>query len=84
VGVHDGCRFQEGGALPVSASAIAIAGETHGPDGSKVPYEVPRALETEEIPGLVASVRPALSFMCTVACEGGLQWVWCGRGQQLG
>ena len=56
------CSFQEGGVLPVSASAIAVPGETHGPDGSKVAYEVPRPLETEEIPGVVASVGARLSF----------------------
>ena len=40
----------------MSASAIGIAGETHGPTGAKVAYEVPRALDLEEIPGVVASV----------------------------
>jgi len=42
------------GDLPVSASAIAIEGDgVHTAEG-KVPYEVPRPLETEEIPGIVA------------------------------
>ncbi len=58
------CSFQEGGVLPVSASAIAVPGETHGPDGSKVAYEVPRPLEMEEIPGVVASVGARLSLCC--------------------
>ncbi len=45
--------FHEGGALPVAPSAIAIAGdEIHTPQGKK-PYPVPRALECEEIPGVV-------------------------------
>jgi N-ethylmaleimide reductase len=48
-----------GGAQPVSASAIAITGdEVHTPEG-KQPYVVPRALEVEEIPGIVAGFRQA-------------------------
>jgi N-ethylmaleimide reductase len=43
----------------VSASAIAIQGdEIHTPMG-KCPYEVPRALETDEIPGIVEDYRKA-------------------------
>lgn len=43
-----------GGKLPVSASAVKIEGDgIHTPLGKK-PYEVPRALETWEIPNLVA------------------------------
>jgi len=46
--------FYLNGELPVSASAIAIEGEgVHTPEGKK-PHETPRALETEEIPGIVA------------------------------
>jgi N-ethylmaleimide reductase len=44
--------FQPGGALPVAPSAIAPAGEIHTPNGKK-PHVVPRALELEEIPGVV-------------------------------
>jgi N-ethylmaleimide reductase len=47
-----------GGLLPVSASAIAIEGTIHAPVG-KVPHEVPRALETAEIPGIVEDYRRA-------------------------
>lgn len=49
------------GELPVSASAIAINSDDgiHTPDGQKKPYEVPRALETDEIPGIVADYRRA-------------------------
>ncbi|MEM1058972.1 MAG: alkene reductase [Verrucomicrobiota bacterium] len=48
-----------GGDLPVAASAIGIANDhTHTPEGKK-PYETPRALETEEIPGLIADYRRA-------------------------
>jgi len=43
-----------GGALPVSASAVRLEGDgIHTPDG-KQDYETPRALETDEIPGVVA------------------------------
>jgi N-ethylmaleimide reductase len=49
------------GELPVSASAIAINSDDgiHTPDGQKKPYEVPRALETDEIPGIVEDYRRA-------------------------
>ncbi len=42
-----------GGELPVGPSAIAIQGEARTPLGNK-PYETPRVLETEELPGIVA------------------------------
>ena len=42
-----------GGIQPVSASAIAISNdETHTPEGKK-PYETPRVLGDEEIPGII-------------------------------
>ncbi len=51
--------FQPGGALPVAPSAIAIRNaESHTFTGKK-PYPVPRALETEEIPGIVADYASA-------------------------
>jgi N-ethylmaleimide reductase len=45
--------YQPNGDLPVSSSAIAIPGQVYTPEGMK-PYPVPRALETSEIPGVVA------------------------------
>lgn len=45
--------YQPNGELPVSSSAIAIPGELWTPQGKK-PYPTPRALETGEIPGIVA------------------------------
>jgi len=43
-----------GGALPVAPSPIQLEGEgVHTPAG-KQPYETPRALETDELPGVVA------------------------------
>ena len=45
------------GQQPVAPSAIRLENnETHTPDGSK-PYEVPRALELEEIPQIIAMFR---------------------------
>lgn len=47
------------GAQPVSASALAIAGdEVHTPKG-KQPYEVPRELRDDELPGIVAGFKAA-------------------------
>lgn len=48
-----------GGALPVAPSAIRPATDgVHTPEGKK-PHVTPRALETEEIPGIVADYRAA-------------------------
>src|SRR5262249_38683835 len=41
------------GSLPVSASAVRPAGQTFADGFKRLPYEVPRALETEEIPSIV-------------------------------
>lgn len=49
---------QPGGALPVSASAIAPEGQAFTPEGMK-PHVTPRALETDEIPGIVEDYRRA-------------------------
>jgi N-ethylmaleimide reductase len=46
------------GAVPVAPSAIAIEDSVHTPEG-KLPYAVPRALEDDEIPGIVDSFRQA-------------------------
>ena len=53
--------FQPGGVLPVAPSAVAIPEEfkTSTADGKVVPYETPRALETDEIPGIVEAYRQA-------------------------
>jgi N-ethylmaleimide reductase len=48
--------LQPDGALPVAPSAIAPAGQAWTLDGMK-PYVTPRALETAEIPGIVAQYR---------------------------
>jgi N-ethylmaleimide reductase len=53
--------FQPGGVLPVAPSAVPIPPElkTMTDDGKVVPYETPRALETNEIPGIVAAFKEA-------------------------
>jgi N-ethylmaleimide reductase len=48
--------FQPDGALPVSASAIALSGQAWTYDGL-LPHPTPRALETNEVPGIVAQFR---------------------------
>ena len=53
--------FQPGGLLPVAPSAVAISEEfkTSTADGKVVPYETPRALETDEILAIVEAYRQA-------------------------
>ncbi len=41
---------QPNGALPVAPSAIKPSGGTYSPDWEEVPFEMPRALDTAEIP----------------------------------
>lgn len=49
-----------GGEPAVSASAIKLNGEgVHTPQGKK-PYETPRALRTDELPGVVADYKAAV------------------------
>ncbi len=48
--------LQPDGALPVAPSAIAPAGQAWTLDGMK-PYVTPRALETSELPAIVAQYR---------------------------
>lgn len=51
--------FQENGALPVAPSAVKLNGDPLRTPMGKQPYETPRALETEEIPGIVEDYRKA-------------------------
>lgn len=48
-----------GGDLPVAPSAIAIQGDGVHTPGGKKPHETPRALETDELPGIVEDYRRA-------------------------
>ena len=50
--------LQPGGATPVAPSAIAAEGQIFTP-GGRVPYEAPRALETKEIPPIIAAFGQA-------------------------
>jgi N-ethylmaleimide reductase len=51
--------FQPGGALPVAPSAVPISSEFKAmtADGKIVDYEMPRALETSEIPAMIDAYR---------------------------
>jgi N-ethylmaleimide reductase len=56
--------LQPGGGAPVSASAVPAAGTTATAQGEPVPFETPRALRTDEIPGVVdAYARAARNAM---------------------
>ncbi|WP_035201200.1 alkene reductase [Agrobacterium tumefaciens] len=50
--------MQQNGGLPVSSSAIAPEGEIYTATGLQ-PYETPRALDPEEIPGILDDFRQA-------------------------
>jgi len=58
-----------GHALPVAPSAISVAGAIHTFDG-KVPFETPRALKTEEIPGVIAEYRHAAELAVAASFDG--------------
>lgn len=49
--------YQPGNAAPVSSSAVALQGKATLPDFSSQPYPTPRALETDEIAGVIAQFR---------------------------
>lgn len=50
--------FQPQGVLPVAPSAIAITGQSSlTPEWKQVPYETPRALALDEIPGIIEVYR---------------------------
>ncbi|HWS76395.1 MAG TPA: alkene reductase [Quisquiliibacterium sp.] len=50
---------QPGGALPIAPSAIAAAGMVMNARFERVPFETPRALRTDEIPGIVEGYAQA-------------------------
>lgn len=59
-----------GGQQPVSASAIAIAGdEVHTPAG-KQPYVVPRELRDDELPEIVAGFKRAAAYAKDAGFDG--------------
>jgi N-ethylmaleimide reductase len=61
--VHHGrwshSTYNADGSLPVAPSAIAPPGNAYTPSFEQLPYETPRALETDELPAIVAGFRQA-------------------------
>lgn len=58
------------GALPVAPSAVRLSGDgIHTPQGKK-DHEVPRALETDEIPGVVDDYRKAARLARAAGFDG--------------
>jgi N-ethylmaleimide reductase len=61
--VHHGrwshSSYNPDGSLPVAPSAIAPPGHAYTPTFEQLPYETPRALETGELPTIVADFRQA-------------------------
>ncbi|WP_260929457.1 alkene reductase [Novosphingobium sp. 9] len=53
VGRQSHVSLQPGGKAPVAPSAIPAQGHAYGPDG-EVPFSMPRALERDEIPAIIA------------------------------
>jgi N-ethylmaleimide reductase len=64
---------QPGGALPVAPSAVPITNEgmlAMTADGKMVPYETPRALETEEVGQVIEAFRQAAKNAKEVGFDG--------------
>ena len=58
------------GELPVAPSAIKLEGDMiHTPSG-KENYETPRALETDELPGIVENYRQAAEYALSAGFDG--------------
>lgn len=61
--VHHGrwshSSYNPDASLPVAPSAITPPGMAYTPQFTQVPYETPRALELDELPGIVASFHAA-------------------------
>jgi N-ethylmaleimide reductase len=59
-----------GGVLPVAPSPLRITNdETHTPQGKK-PYEIPRELRDDELPGIVAGFRTAAQNALAAGFDG--------------
>ena len=61
---------QPDGGAPVGPSAIAAQGSTMDREGRPVPYELPRALDTAEMPALVDSWRQAAANAMAAGFDG--------------
>ncbi|HEY2840730.1 MAG TPA: alkene reductase [Pirellulales bacterium] len=69
VGRSSHTAYQEEGALPVSSSAVAIRGSIPTPQGMQ-PYPTPRALELDEIPGVIDQYRQAARHALAAGFDG--------------
>ncbi len=61
---------QPDGGLPQAPSAIAASGTALTADWKSVPFEVPRALELSELPGIVAAFRAGAHRAIAAGCDG--------------
>ena len=61
--------LQEDGALPVAPSAIAAKGEAQTYEGPQ-PFVIPRALETNEIPGIIDQFRQGAESALAAGFDG--------------
>jgi N-ethylmaleimide reductase len=64
----DPSRMPEG-TVPVAPSAIAASGQINGKNGP-IPFAVPRALETGEVPGIVAEFRRGAEHALAAGMDG--------------
>lgn len=62
--------YQENNAQIVAPSAIAVPSEVHAADGSKVPYETPRALDLAEIPAIVQDYKKSAELAKEAGFDG--------------
>jgi N-ethylmaleimide reductase len=62
--------YMPDGSVPVAPSAIPPSGKAFTPDFQQVDYQIPRALETAEIPGIVDSFRLAARKAMEVGFDG--------------
>jgi N-ethylmaleimide reductase len=61
---------QPGGALPVAPSAVAASGNAMTAGFTRVPFETPRALALEELPGVVDSYARAARLAIEAGFDG--------------
>jgi N-ethylmaleimide reductase len=62
--------YQPGGAAPVSSSAVALKGNVTLPDFSSQAYPTPRALETNEVAGVIEQYRRAAANALRAGFDG--------------
>lgn len=70
VGRISHAEYQPQGVAPVGPSAIASDGTVHVPSGGRVAYPVPRALETDEVVGIVEQFRIGASNAMDAGFDG--------------